>query len=299
MLLCACCFFKRTVLKINEEKCPPFQAIVIWDFSVTWGSPQKRVIPPALFRKIPPARVVQRGSGNHPARGPWVGCCRCAGRFQRKEPPRCPTASSALPQLHRPFALGTAYVSSTVPYGNRVTSASTRAAVDYITNQPQGLRCVRLLGVQLRRLCVALGWNASSLFFRLVFPELGIWSQIEALYWSREKNKTKKQPPERTLPGALILNLLPKTCCQPTLLDFEPELLFARGSVRAFSQGPKPNFGGSWDLPGCGVEKPVVSLCCSSSYPCVTCKWNYKNQPVCLGRCPQDTQLRCPITIIS
>lgn len=111
VFLCACCFFKRTVLKINEEKCPPFQAIVIWDFSVTWGSPQKRVIPPALFRKT---CAVQRGAGSHPARGPRFGCCRRAGRFQRKEPPRRPTASPALPQLHRPFALGTAYVSSTV-----------------------------------------------------------------------------------------------------------------------------------------------------------------------------------------
>lgn len=38
-----------------------------------------------------------------------------------------------------PLRLGTAFVSSTVPYGNQVTSASTRAAADYVTNQQKGL----------------------------------------------------------------------------------------------------------------------------------------------------------------
>lgn len=57
---------------------------------------------------------------------------------------------TALPLLRRPFALGTAFLSSTVPYGNRVTSARARAAAVYITNQQKGLRCARLLGVPAR-----------------------------------------------------------------------------------------------------------------------------------------------------
>lgn len=52
--------------------------------------------------------------------------------------------------LRRPFALGTAFVSSTVLYGNQVTSARSRAAADYITNQQKGLRCARLLEVLAR-----------------------------------------------------------------------------------------------------------------------------------------------------
>lgn len=75
------------------------------------------------------------GSRSRPRRKDSLG--RCMSR-------------AALPLLRRPFALGTAFLCCTVPYGNRVTSACARAAAVYITNQQKGLRCARLLGAPAR-----------------------------------------------------------------------------------------------------------------------------------------------------
>jgi len=84
---------------------------------------------------------------------------------------RC-TSRPALPLLRRPFALGTAFVSSTVLYGNRVTSARTRAAAGYITNQQKGLRCARLLEALARTAArgsmLLLLWAESQACFYLI-----------------------------------------------------------------------------------------------------------------------------------
>lgn len=82
--------------------------------------------------------------------GPAASSPGGSGAAERKELLRCFARRLSLPLLRRPFALGTAFVSSTVPYGNQVTSASTRAAADYVTNQQKGLRCARLLQVPAR-----------------------------------------------------------------------------------------------------------------------------------------------------
>lgn len=114
----------------------------------------------------PVAAEVPQGGRPGPAASSGSG----SGAAEWKEPLGCFARCLALPLLRRPFALGTAFVSSTVPYGNQVTSASTRAAADYVTNQQKGLRCARLLQAPARTaacgsLLLFAGGIASWLFF--------------------------------------------------------------------------------------------------------------------------------------
>lgn len=104
--MCVCHFFKWTDLQINKEKRPPFRVIVIGDFSVTWGSKQKIVIPPALLRKIPPSAVAlaacweRRPGDPMTTLPPLPGAQGCAGWARRKNllQPCCSAAPSPLVQ---------------------------------------------------------------------------------------------------------------------------------------------------------------------------------------------------------
>lgn len=58
---------------------PPFHVIVIGDFSVTWGSQQKIVIPAALFGKVP-LRRARPGPGPGSAARDGGGAVGRAGR---------------------------------------------------------------------------------------------------------------------------------------------------------------------------------------------------------------------------